>query len=129
MPNDRPETPAVATRAVTFTAIGFLIFVALSLVMLHIYYGAQVTQAVFVPPTRFSKPQLQTNDVADLAKLQSEQRSRLGGYAWVDRANGIIAIPIEEGMKRVVARGADAYAPIDPTSSQQGAGAAGEKRP
>jgi hypothetical protein len=39
MPNDRPESPAVATRAVLFTAMGSLVFVGISLVVLHIFYG------------------------------------------------------------------------------------------
>ena len=109
MPNDRPESPAVATRAVLFTAMGFLVFVGISLVVLRIFYGERTGHVVFVPPTLFAKPRLQTNDAGDLARLQAEQRGRLGGYAWVDREKGIAAIPIEEAMKRVVARGADAY--------------------
>jgi hypothetical protein len=128
MPNDRPEAPAVATRAVMFSAIGFLVFVGISLVVLHIYYSEEINQAVFVPPTPFAKPRLQTNDVDDLAKLQAGQRARLGGYAWVDREKGIISIPIEEAMKRIVARGTNAYAPIASiTPAQQGAG--GGKQP
>jgi hypothetical protein len=130
MPNDRPESPAVATRAVLFTAMGFLVFVGISLVVLRIFYGKRTGHAVFVPPTLFAKPRLQTNDAADLARLQAEQRGRLSGYAWVDREKGIIAIPIEEAMKRVVARGADAYAPIDSnTSAKQPAGAGGGNSP
>lgn len=110
---DRPESPAVATRVVLAAAIGFLIFVAFSLVLLHFYYRAQIDRSIFVQPAAFAKPQLQTNDVQDLAKLQAEQRKRLSGYAWVDREKGIAAIPIEEAMKRVVARGANGYSPIE----------------
>jgi len=110
---DRPESPAVATRVVLAAAIGFLVFVAISLVVLHFYFNAQIAQPIFVQPAAFAKPQLQTNDVQDLAKLQAEQRKRLGGYVWVDRKKGIGTIPIEEAMKRVVARGAKAYAPIE----------------
>ena len=127
---DRPESPAVATRAVMFAAMGFLAFVGISLVVLHIFYREQISQAVFVPPAPFAKPRLQTNDAGDLAKLQAEQRDRLNRYSWVDRDKGIAAIPIEEAMKRVVARGADAYSPIDTSSSaKQSAGAGGGKSP
>jgi hypothetical protein len=133
MPNDQPqavdppEAPSVATRAVLFTAIGLMAFLGISLVVLHFYYRAQIDQEVFEPPTPFAKPQLQTNDVADLAKLQVEQRGRLGAYRWVDRDNGIIAIPIEEAMKRIVARGANAYAPIPAVAPAAGSG--GGKQP
>ena len=133
MPNDgsqarnRPEAPSVATRGVVFTAIGALAFVGTSLLVLHFYYRAQVQQPIFVPPAQFAKPQLQTNDVYDLAKLQAAQRRRLGEYAWIDRDKGIIAIPIDEAMKRIQARGADAYAPIQAIAPTNRAG--GGKQP
>lgn len=130
MATDQPEPPAVATRVVTLTAIGFLVFVGISLVVLHFYYTERIDQAVFVPPVPFAKPRLQTNDVDELDKLQAEQRARLGSYAWVDREKNIIAIPIESAMKHVVARGADAYAPIDAiTPLQHGSGTDEGKKP
>jgi hypothetical protein len=130
MPNNRPEAPAVATRAVLLTAAGFLVFVGISLVVLRIYFGERINQAVFVPPTSFAKPRLQTNDVGDLARLLADQRYRLNRYTWVDRAKGIATIPIEEAMKRVVARGADAYGPIDSIApAKQPAAATGGKSP
>jgi hypothetical protein len=115
---------------VLFTAMGSLVFVGISLVVLHIFYGERTGHARLVPPTLFAKPRLQTNDAGDLARLQAEQRGRLGGYAWVDRENGIVAIPIEEAMKRLLARGADAYAPIDlVAAAKQPAGAGGGQSP
>lgn len=120
MPNDpsqplgHPESPAVATRVIIFTAVGFLSFVAISLVLLRVYYGEEIRRWTFEPPTAFAEPRLQTDDAADLAKLQSGQRRELSGYGWVDREKGIIRIPIEVAMNRVAARGANAYAPIDP---------------
>ena len=126
---DRPESPAVATRAVMFAAMGFLAFVGISLVVLHIFYREQISHAVLLPPAPFAKPRLQTNDAGDLAKLQAEQRG-LNHYTWVDRDKGIVAIPIEEAIKRVVARGSAAYAPIDSNASaKQPAGAGGGKSP
>jgi hypothetical protein len=130
MPNDRPETPGVATRAVLFTAIGFLVFIAISLVFLRVYYSEEIRQTIFVPPTPFAKPQLQTNDVADLARLQAEQRDKLSLLTWVDRERGIATIPIDEAMKRIVARGANAYAPIELNiSASRPIGANGGKSP
>ena len=105
MPNEQrhadQRTPAVATRAVMFAAMGFLAFVGISLVVLHIYLSA--TESARRSSCRrrsFAKPRLQTNDTGDLAKLQAEQRGRLDRYTWVDREKGIAAIPIEEAMKR-----------------------------
>jgi hypothetical protein len=130
MPNDRPETPAVATRAVLFTAIGFLVFIAISLVLLRVYYSEHIRQTIFVPPTSFAKPRLQTNDARSLARLQTEQRDKLSRFTWIDRETGIATIPIDDAMKRIVARGADAYAPIESNiSANRPVGATGEKSP
>ena len=62
---------------------------------------------VVMPPRPFASPALQTNRCRDLAKLQAEQRGRLEGYAWVDRDNGVVRIPIEQrdGANRGARRG------------------------
>ena len=36
-------------------------------------------------------------------ELQREQHELLESYGWVDRENGIVAIPVEEAMRLVVA--------------------------
>ena len=121
-PHFAPEPPAIAARVVVFVAIGFLVFVGISLVLLGFYYGRKINGAAFVAPEAFASPQLQINDVAELAKLQDKQRHELSNYGWVNRDAGIIRIPIEEAMKQIVARGRDAYAPMPSEASQPSAG-------
>jgi hypothetical protein len=120
-PQFAPEPPAIAARVVVFVAIGFLVFVGISLFLLRIYYGDEIDGAAFVPPKTFASPKLQIDDVADLAKLKDKQRHELSNYGWVNRDAGIIRIPIEEAMKQVVARGTDAYAPMPSEASQPSA--------
>jgi hypothetical protein len=124
--NDRPqlapEPPAISARLVVFVAIGFLAFVGISLVLLGFYYGHKINGAAFVAPEAFASPQLQIDDVAELAKLQDKQRHELSDYGWVNRDAGIIRIPIAEAMKQIVARGTDAYAPMASEASQPSAG-------
>lgn len=110
----RLESPQVATGLVLFAVLGFFIFVSLSLVGLHIYYSWDVQRPVAVPPRPFAEPQLQVDSAADLVRLQAEQRKRLMGYAWVDRSRGFVRIPIDRAMDLIIARGADAYAPLEP---------------
>ena len=117
-PQFAPEPPAIAARVVVFVAIGFLVFVGISLVLLGFYYGHKINGAAFVAPEAFASPQLQIDDVAELAKLQDKQRYELSNYGWVNRDAGIIRIPIEEAMKKIVARGTDAYAPMPSETSQ-----------
>lgn len=120
-PHFAPEPPAIAARVVVFVAIGFLVFVGISLVLLGFYYSRKINGAAFVAPETFASPQLQINDVAELVKLQDKQRHELSNYGWVNRDAGIIRIPIEEAMKQIVARGTDAYAPMPSEASQPSA--------
>lgn len=119
----RLEPPRVATRVVLCAGIGLLVFLGVSLVVMHFYYRAEIDRTVFVPPTPFAKPRLQTSDTSDLARLEAKQRSALKSYAWIDREQGIVSIPIREAIERIVARGGDPYAPVegaaDATASEE----------
>jgi hypothetical protein len=94
-----------------------MLFVGLSLVVMHFYYHGAIDQPVFVPPSLFAEPRLQTSDTAELTALRAAQRYSLQSYAWVDKEHGVIAIPIEEAMKRIAGRAGDKFAPVD--TSQQ----------
>lgn len=57
-------------------------------------YPLAVTQGPRMPP----EPRLQANPVADLKAFRKEEDEILNSYAWVDRANGTVRLPIEEAM-------------------------------
>ncbi|MEZ0167417.1 hypothetical protein [Microvirga sp. TS319] len=94
--------------------IGFFVFVGLSLAALRAYYAWSTREAAFTPPRSFAAPRLQSDPSADLAHFQADQQRKLNGYAFVDRDQGLIRIPIDRAMNLITARGADAYAPLDP---------------
>ena len=108
------EPPRVAAGRVLFAVLGFFIFVGLSLIGLRIYYRWDVQGPVALSPRTFAEPHLQVDPAADLVHLQAEQRKRLMGYAWMDRNRGLVRIPIDRAMGLITARGADAYAPLEP---------------
>jgi hypothetical protein len=114
---DDREPPLVAVRPVLFTIIGFLAFVAVSLVGLRAYYAWDGRGPVVTPPRPFAPPRLQTDPVGDLNRLKAQQRAQLTGYGWVDRDRGLARIPIERAMDMIAARGPDAYAPLDPPAA------------
>ncbi|MDO9708769.1 hypothetical protein [Paracraurococcus lichenis] len=66
------------------------------------------------PPTRFAPPRLQSDPAGELRDYQAAQAARLSAYAWVDRERGQVRIPIGRAMEMVAARGAEAFAPLDP---------------
>lgn len=55
-------------------------------------------------------PRLQTQPFTDVYKLKSDQRSVLHAYGWVDKANGVVHIPIERAMQLTLERGLPARA-------------------
>ncbi len=118
------ETPAVATRTVLYVALGFLAFVAVSLVALHAYFVSSVSGSAFTRPQSFPAPQLQTDPRTDRARLEAAQKELLESYAWVDRDKGIARIPITRAMRLIVDKGLHAFDPLD----QPAAGTA-EPRP
>lgn len=50
-------------------------------------------------------PRLQAQPFRDVYDLKSAQRSTLNSYGWVDKANGVLHIPIERAMEIAVERG------------------------
>lgn len=104
----------MAARSVLFAVLGFFAFVGLSLLGLRVYYAWDVHGLAVIPPHSFAEPRLQSNPTEDLRRFQAKQRQQLTGYAWVDRGQGLVRIPIDRAMDLIAARGADAYAPLDP---------------
>ena len=50
-------------------------------------------------------PRLQPQPFRDVYDLKSAQRSTLNSYGWVDRASGVVHIPIERAMEITLERG------------------------
>ena len=58
------------------------------------------------PLERFPKPNLQIDDDhAERTALFAAQNEKLNSYAWIDRSNGIVQIPIERAMELLAQRG------------------------
>ncbi|HWG43668.1 MAG TPA: hypothetical protein VN688_12850 [Gemmataceae bacterium] len=109
----RLEPPDVAARTVLFTALSLVAFVGLSILGARFYYKWEINGPVNVAPSTFGKPRLQVDDAADLAKFEKDQHAQLDSYAWVDRGQDLIRIPIDRAMALVAAKGAGAYGPIE----------------
>lgn len=55
-------------------------------------------------------PRLQTQPFKDVFQLKTEQRGSLNGYGWVDKATGVVHIPIDRAMRLTIERGLPARA-------------------
>jgi len=50
-------------------------------------------------------PRLQESPALDLALFREREEKNLATYAWIDRANGVVRIPIERAMELVAREG------------------------
>jgi hypothetical protein len=50
-------------------------------------------------------PRLQTQPFKDIYQLKREQLGALHSYGWVDQANGVVHIPIDQAMALTLQRG------------------------
>ena len=109
----RTEPEGVSARPVLYVAVGFLLFVGACLGGLYVYYRDVVRNGPTARAEPFPAPQLQSAPLSDLQKLQQKQQGQLQGYAWVDKDQGIVRIPIERAMQIVAAKGSAAFGSFD----------------
>jgi hypothetical protein len=56
------------------------------------------------PPTQMPSPPLLSAPALDLRALRAEKHALLSHYAWIDRAHGVVRIPIERAMSLLIER-------------------------
>ena len=106
LPPARHETRDIAFRPMLIAA-GLMAF-ALALVVLGVrwMYPHVTTDVVIAGRTpNYPAPQLQTDPSGDMARFYLGEMQQLNGTGWVDRAQGLVHIPIEDAMRQVVQRG------------------------
>ena len=107
---------AGVTFGVLLICLCVFCYIAVS-VLMHIFGGqqaAQTQQAITYPLAQEQPvavgPGVQSNPPGDLAALHAEEDAVLDNYAWVDRAHGVVRIPIDRAMQLVVQQGLPARA-------------------
>ncbi len=69
------------------------------------YPSALRTQDVTDPAASYPEPRLQARPSADMAAFKARETAELNSYGWVDRAHGIVHVPIEQAMSRLAQDG------------------------
>jgi hypothetical protein len=110
---DRLEPDLTRAKPLLAIAGAVLLLLVVAFGAVAWFYTAEVPAHGPIVPKTFPSPRLVQDESDWLKRAQTEQRSRLEGWRWVDRDKGLIAIPIEEAMRRISAKGADGYAPIE----------------
>ncbi len=114
-PNVSYEPSDLSPRLTTFVGIGIA---AITLLCALIVFGIvswalshQAKEPSEAPPvargasTLPPEPRLQSSPTADFELYRAQQLKTLESTGWVDRAQGIAHIPIEDAMRMIVERG------------------------
>lgn len=113
-PTTRFERSDVNAKAVFLTGAGLLIVLWLFVLITYPIFAwlehvnaeesppaPRALQRTSIPPG----PRLQANPREDLRDLQAREAKELSGYGWVDRAHGVVSIPIDNAIRIVAAHG------------------------
>jgi hypothetical protein len=121
-PDLNRETSDVSVAGVLGFGAGLIVAAALIhflVWLLFMYFSSREAQRVTptyplaagqierLPP----EPRLQTNPREDLRDLRAQEDAVLGSYGLVDKAAGVVRIPIDEAMRLIVQRGLPARSP------------------
>lgn len=110
------ETTDVSLAGVTRIAVASLVVLAVILAAVYGMYRAFIWNAsdtqtlpalsAYTPDARVpkSKALLQPDEPTALRQMRAEEAKILQHYAWVDKTQGIVRIPIAKAMELVVAR-------------------------
>ncbi len=108
------ESVGVRTRRILAFVAGFLVFTAVLMIILGVFFRTEIRQARITEPMRpFPGPELQPNPQQDYTNFRAGQDKQLQGYAWVDGDKKLLHVPIDRAMAYIAARGASAYDPLE----------------
>ena len=79
--------------------------VAIALLVLWMFPHSLLDRTIQLPLPVYPSPRLQPNPRADMQRFYSEEMQRLNSTGWVDKANGVVHIPIADAMRKVAQEG------------------------
>jgi len=112
-PSGNPGTAFEPTdwefKPIVLIYAGILILLVIStLVLIPAYPNAlpDVDRVLRINPPG---PRLQTDPEADYRRFRAEEEQKLDGYHWVDKQKGVVRVPIEQAMKKLVQTGISGF--------------------
>ncbi len=106
IPRARRETRDIGGR---FILGAFLLLVGsigtVGLVCWWLFPRAPHAALVPYPVPAYPTPQLQADPHEDMVRFYRQEIDRLNSLGWVDRAKGIVHIPIDQAMRQVGSKG------------------------
>jgi hypothetical protein len=103
------EKSDIPLKTIGLAALAVAVLLGLGPLTLHLFATGVPDDVARRPTIAPPPPRLETNPPADLKALRAREEEQLTSYGWVDRARGIVHVPIAEAMKRVAAQGLDGF--------------------
>ncbi|MFB3904813.1 MAG: hypothetical protein ACE15E_15280 [Acidobacteriota bacterium] len=110
--------PKVLAYALVGLAL-LLIFVFVAMWLLFIYFDSRAEKAETGRPSQWGQvdyrppePRLQTSPAEDMEKMREREERLIHSYGWVNKASGIVRIPVDRAMDIVAAKGLPKLPPI-----------------
>lgn len=92
-------------RLLAALAAGLVVFIAATPFLLGALFPATARHAGGAGAPQPPAPRLQVTPRADLAALHAREAEELATAGWVDRAHGVVRIPLRRAMEITAARG------------------------
>jgi hypothetical protein len=100
-------------------------------VCLWLFPASLADRALRQPLAQYPGPRLQVSPRDEMAAFRTREMQQLNGTGWVDRARGVVHIPIADAMRKVAQEGIPGWPTSQPNVAQDGAAgrASGETSP
>ena len=109
------EKSDISGRNVFLTGLGVLVGMWVLTGIMYFYYGYLAHERAHNSPPPLPvagraealppQPRLQQSPPRDLKAMRTHEDWELNHYSWINKANGTVAIPIEQAMRIVAERG------------------------
>lgn len=102
-----PETRDVWPGTLLAFVAGLVVFLAVALVALNVIFDARPDwpQPGAAQTSNEASPALQRAPGEDFAAFRQKKEAELAAIGWVDKANGVARIPIQDAMRIVAEKG------------------------
>lgn len=78
---------------------------ALAMLAFWIFPSAMLQPILRPPFPQFPAPRLQSNPSKDMAVFRKQKLQQLNSTGWIDKAHGIVHIPIADAMRKIAQEG------------------------
>lgn len=117
IPNARHEPSDIGEGFIWgAVAVSLGLLAASAVLVLWLYPRSALDRTLSLPLPVFPAPRLQASPRTDMQSFYAQELQRLQGTGWVDKAHGVVHIPIADAMRQVAQEGISGWpaAPAQP---------------